>query len=89
MYRRGEAAGVQWNGAHQNANGSTTVGDKIENKDAGSESQKPRIDWEDPAVPIGDAPPLPRWPLYLTGALWAGSIVFLFVMLLSRTGVAE
>ncbi len=44
------------------------------------ETPKPRYDWTDPSVPVGNAPPMPRWRLYLLGGLWAGWVVFLFAM---------
>lgn len=47
------------------------------------EQRKPRIDWEDPSVPVGNAPPLPRWPLAIVGLAWLVWVVFLAVMLLS------
>ena len=42
------------------------------------------VDWADPSVPVGDAPPLPYWPLALAGIAWSSWGVFLVVMLLSR-----
>ena len=47
------------------------------------DTRKPRIDWADPNIPIGDAPPLPRWPLVLGGLAWASWVVFLVMMVLS------
>lgn len=35
------------------------------------------INWEDPNVPVGDAPPYPKWPLAFFGTLWMGWVVFL------------
>lgn len=35
--------------------------------------------WDDPNIPAGDAPPLPAWPAWITGAIWACWIVFLAV----------
>ncbi len=66
-------------------------------RDGGTESQgarrsgtgstegvkKPRIDWADPTVPVGNAPPLPWWPLVVSGALWLAWVVFLVAMALS------
>lgn len=48
------------------------------------EPQKPRIDWADPNVPVGNAPPLPRWPLVIAGIAWLAWVAFLVVMMLSR-----
>ena len=50
---------------------------------AESEQQAPRINWEDPSVPVGDSPRLPRWPLAVACVVWAGWVVFLFAMMLS------
>ena len=47
------------------------------------EQRKPRINWEDPNIPVGNAPPLPRWPLAAMGLAWLVWVVFLAVMLLS------
>ncbi|MCB9866310.1 MAG: hypothetical protein H6816_06705 [Phycisphaerales bacterium] len=40
--------------------------------------------WEDPSVPAGDAPPLPRWPLYASGAVFALWVCFLIAMAIVR-----
>lgn len=48
-------------------------------------AKPPKYDWDDPKVPAGNAPPLPRWPLVASGvafALWLG---FLVVMAIVRT----
>ena len=54
--------------------------------DTGSQDKqkKPRINWEDPEVPVGNAPPMPRWPVLVLGIAWIGWITFLIVMMLSR-----
>ena len=41
----------------------------------------PRINWEDPSVPVGNSPPLPRWPLVMATLAWLAWVVFLVVML--------
>jgi len=46
--------------------------------------KRPRIDWADPKVPVGNAPPMSRWLLYVTGASWLAWIVFLIAMAASR-----
>ncbi|MGD2110871.1 MAG: hypothetical protein PVI86_15945 [Phycisphaerae bacterium] len=46
-----------------------------------SEQDKPRIDWSDPNVPIGNAPRLPRWPLVLMVCVWVAWLGFLLTML--------
>ena len=48
-------------------------------------SERPRIDWEDPSVPVGNAPALPRWPLAAFGIAWLVWVAFLVAMMLSRT----
>lgn len=46
--------------------------------------KRPRIDWADPRIPVGNAPPLPRWPLAVAGLAWVAWVAFLVVMMLSR-----
>jgi len=53
---------------------------------APSGQPKPRIDWADPSVPVGNAPPLPQWPWFLSIGAWLGWLVFLLIMLLTRNG---
>jgi hypothetical protein len=48
------------------------------------EQKKPRVDWTDPRVPIGNAPPLPWWPLAVSGIAWLAWLGFLAAMMLSR-----
>ena len=50
-------------------------------EDSVSEAEKRGVDWNDPAVPVGNAPPMPRWPLAVLGVAWLGWLVFLAVML--------
>ena len=54
--------------------------------DSGSADQKkkPRIDWTDLQVPIGNAPPLPWWPLAVSGIAWLAWLGFLAAMMLWR-----
>ncbi len=42
------------------------------------------IDWSDPKVPVGNAPPMARWPLAVAGVAWLAGIVFLVAMTISR-----
>jgi hypothetical protein len=44
----------------------------------------PRINWQDPNVPAGDAPPLPRWPLVAGFVLLGLWVLFLLVMAILR-----
>ena len=48
------------------------------------EAAASQIDWADPDVPAGDAPPLPRWPLVVSGLAFAAWVVFLVVMAVIR-----
>ncbi len=48
-------------------------------------SEKPRINWEDPTVPIGDAPAIPRWPVVVNAIAWLAWIGFLVAMVASRS----
>ncbi len=50
---------------------------------AHQDPEKGLIDWEDPSVPIGNAPPLPRWPVAVSALVWAGWIALLVAMVLS------
>jgi hypothetical protein len=70
------------------------VGEPSNNKDQAERAEppgrstpdepKPRIDWQDPNVPIGNAPPLPRWPLVLSGLAWLLWIVLMLVLSLEQ-----
>lgn len=44
----------------------------------------PKIDWRDPNVPAGDAPPLPRWPLVVSAIAFGLWICFLAAMAVVR-----
>ena len=50
---------------------------------SGDEPKKPRIDWADPNVPVGNAPPMPRWPLTAAAIAWIVWVVFLVAMLVA------
>lgn len=65
------------------------MNDEKENKPATSdkgpsehEGDTPSI-WQDANVPVGNAPPLPRWPIGVFAIAWAGWVVFLVVLLVS------
>jgi len=45
---------------------------------------KAEIDWSDPSVPAGDAPPMPRWPLILSAVAYALWLCFLVAMAILR-----
>lgn len=40
--------------------------------------------WDDPNVPAGNAPPLPRWPLIASAVVFALWVVFLIAMAIVR-----
>ena len=64
---------------------SDSVGDAVESAGLANDSRKkPRTDWNDPAVPIGNAPPLPRWPVVVLGLVWLAWIGCLVAMMVSR-----
>ena len=42
----------------------------------GKSAKQPKYDWDDPKIPAGDAPPMPRWPLVLSAVSWCGWLVF-------------
>ena len=50
---------------------------------ASGDRKKPGIDWNDPQVPIGNSPPLPRWPLAVAAFAWLAWVAFLIAMMLS------
>jgi len=41
-------------------------------------------DWDNPAVPAGDAPPRARWPLVVAAVAWGAWVVFLVAMMIVR-----
>ena len=49
--------------------------------DSGETLKKRGINWADPSIPVGDAPPMPYWPVAVFVAVWVGWIVFLMIML--------
>jgi len=46
--------------------------------------KKSRVNWADPSVPVGNSPPMPRWPVVVTAMAWLAWIVVLIAMLVSR-----
>jgi hypothetical protein len=42
------------------------------------------INWADPNVPAGNAPPLPLWPLVLSIVVFSAWIIFLVAMAVIR-----
>ena len=51
---------------------------------ANEEPRKHRINWDDPSVPVGNAPPLPRWPVVVIGLAWFLWLVLMFALALGR-----
>lgn len=43
-------------------------------------SRRAGIDWNDPNIPCGNSPPLPRWPMVLAAVAWTAWIGFLVAM---------
>jgi len=39
-----------------------------------------RVNWDDPAIPAGDSPPLPWWPLALSVVIWGGCVIVLIAL---------
>lgn len=74
---------LQMGSADVSDNRDDAVGRVSEDSKTGSsdEAGRPRIDWEDPKIPVGNAPPLPRWPLVVAVFGWLGWVAFLVVML--------
>ncbi len=50
--------------------------------DSSDRRKSPRVDWADPNVAVGNAPPLPRWPLAVATVAWLAWVVFLAIMML-------
>ncbi len=58
--------------------------DKVDKKNGSRRISSLRltgVNWDDPNVPAGNAPPLPRWPMVIAGFAWFAWIVFLVVLL--------
>ena len=60
------------------ANGSASRPDMAPNE-SDAETAPPSV-WDDPSVPVGNAPPRSMWSLVLLGTAWAGWVVFLVFM---------
>jgi hypothetical protein len=43
--------------------------------------------WDDPSVPVGNAPPMNRWPMFVAGACWLAGVLFLVMMATAKLGV--
>ncbi len=67
----------------QQRNDTIESGEKASSDGQSDAADKPRINWEDPTVPIGDSPPLARWPLAVSTLGWMAWVVFLATMLLT------
>ena len=74
---------MEWTIVKEQQHGSDASNTRTSETTSPDEQRKPRIDWEDPNVPVGNAPPLPRWPLAVVGLAWLVWVVFLMVMMLS------
>jgi hypothetical protein len=61
----------------------TETTDAVEPQQQAEESQ-PKYDWNDPSVPAGDAPPMPRWPLIVSSIAFGLWFIFLVVMAIVR-----
>lgn len=61
-----------------------TDADKREHGDEKPAGSGP--DWKDPTVAIGNAPPMPGWPLAVSLMAWAGGVIFLLAMAAERLG---
>lgn len=68
----------------------TVTSDPFLSEEESPEAQKKsRYDWTDPNVPIGNAPPMPLWPVVVYAVAWVGWFVFLLAMLLSSNAAGE
>ena len=48
--------------------------------DCPDETRPGGIDWEDPSIPVGNAPTMPHWRLPVLVLIWLGWVAALFVM---------
>ncbi len=53
-------------------------------KEPESKEPAPKYDWNDPSVPAGDAPPMPRWPLIASAVAFGLWFIFLVAMAVVR-----
>jgi hypothetical protein len=53
-------------------------------KPAAETPKPPRVDWANPNVPAGNAPPLPRWPLIVSALACGLWILFMAAMAFVR-----
>jgi hypothetical protein len=60
---------------------------QAKDKDSASPGESKKIDWSDPTVPVGNGPKMPAWTLALSVIVWVGWVVFLLVMVMTRSGV--
>jgi hypothetical protein len=47
-----------------------------------STTTKGKTKWSDPNVPVGNGPPMSRWPLAIFSIGWIGWVAFLIAMAL-------
>ena len=47
-----------------------------------SKTKKEETKWSDPEVPVGNGPPMSRWPIAVFSIGWIGWVAFLFAMAL-------
>ena len=64
-------------------------GDGSVSDEKDSASAKGGIDWADPTVPVGNAPPMSPWKVVLFAIAWVGWLGFLGAMLLSAGGATS
>lgn len=58
------------------------VSEATSNQDEASQRvEPPGIDWNDPQVPVGDAPPVSHWPLVVSAVCWFAWVAFLVATL--------
>lgn len=54
-----------------------------ESASGGAAKSDARSKWADPRVPIGNGPPMPKWPLVASWTAWVLWVGFLIAMLLA------
>ncbi|MFQ5414957.1 MAG: hypothetical protein ACE5E6_10915 [Phycisphaerae bacterium] len=69
---------------NESAGNATPTDDQADHAGAKRSHRKASINWDDPSVPVGLAPPMPRAPLVLAVIAWLGWLMFLAVTALGR-----
>jgi hypothetical protein len=69
-----KTAAAEWGGVE------SVMQDQQRNDDAAVGGRRGGVYWNDPNIPCGNSPPLPRWPMVLAAVAWTAWIGFLVAM---------